>query len=75
MLTIRCAKCRDKIFKYQKMGKGRVLRCYKAKIIEYYTHISGTDVKCKCGNLLGKDEGIFIKMKQSSFIYSGTITK
>jgi hypothetical protein len=75
MLTIRCATCRDKIFKYEKIGKGRVLRCYKVKIREDYTELSDSEVKCKCGNIIGKDEGPFIKMKQSSFIYSGTVTK
>jgi len=74
MLTIKCAGCKRKIFKYKKIGKGRVLRCYKIRIAADYTVSSGDEVKCKCGNIIGKEAG-FIRIRQSAFTYSGTITK
>ena len=73
MLTIRCSKCKRKLFKYRKIGKGRVLRCWKDRIVEDYTVHEGDVVKCSCGNTIGLDKGLFIKMKQSAFTYSGTV--
>jgi len=67
MIVIKCAKCRSKIFKYLKVGKGR--------IVEDYSVRDGNEIKCHCGNLIGIDEGKWIKMKQRSFTYSGTRTK
>lgn len=75
MITIRCAKCNRKVFKYLKIGKGRILRCYKSRVIKDYSIREKNEVKCHCGNLIGINEGEWIKMKQSSFIYSGTKTK
>lgn len=73
MLIIKCAKCKTKLFKYQKIGKGRVLRCWKARIHKSYIEQQSNDeVRCKCGNIFGVDEGGFIKMRQNAFIYSGT---
>lgn len=36
MLTIRCAKCKSKLWKYDKIGQGEVLRCHKARITKWY---------------------------------------
>ena len=73
MLTIRCAKCKRPAFKYIKLGKGRLLRCYKSRIIKDYSMREGKEVRCQqCGNLIGIDEGRWIKLKQGSFICSGT---
>ncbi len=72
MLTIRCAKCKKPVFKYIKVGKGKVLRCYKSRIIKDYTQRDGSKVLCQCGNLIGIDEGRWIKMKQGAFTCSGT---
>ncbi|MCD6600193.1 MAG: hypothetical protein J7L19_06485 [Dehalococcoidia bacterium] len=75
MIVIKCAKCKGKIFKYLKIGKGRILHCWKGRIVEDYSARNGNEVKCQCGNLVGIDEGKWIKMKRRSFIYSGTRTK
>ena len=72
MLTIKCAKCKGKVFRYLKIGKGRVLHCWKKRIIKDYSIHNGNRIVCQCGNLIGIDEGKWIKMKQKSFIYSGT---
>ncbi len=73
MLTIRCSKCKRKLFKYKKIGKGRVLRCWKDRIVEDYTVHEENLIKCPCGSTIGLDKGLFIKMKQRAFTYSGTV--
>jgi len=75
MLTIRCARCRGKVFKYNKIGTGRVLRCYRERIIQDYSIRDGERVLCACGNVVGVDAGGRIKMRQSAFITTGTRTK
>jgi hypothetical protein len=75
MLTIRCSVCRTKIFKYQKVGKGRLLHCWKDRIIEDYTVRDGDQVRCPCGNVVGIDETKWIKIKQHAIMYSGSITR
>lgn len=75
MLTVKCARCGKKILKYRKVGKGRLLHCWKDRITEDRTIRSGQEVKCQCGNLVGIDEGKWIKMKQHSFTHSGSVSK
>jgi len=69
MITIKCAKCKRKVFGYVKIGKGRVLHCWKGRIVKDYSVRDGSEVKCQCSNLIGIDEGKWVKMKQHSFIY------
>jgi len=75
MIIVRCAKCKRKIFKYRKIGKGKLLHCWKDRLIEDYTLREQNEVRCECGNLIGIDEGKWIKMKQYAFFYSGTINR
>lgn len=75
MLTIKCLNCKKKIFRYKKIGKGRLWHCWKDRIIEDYSVRDGSKIKCQCGNSIGIDEGEWIKMKQHSYILSGTITR
>ncbi len=72
MMVIRCAKCKSKLFKYHKIGKGKILRLWKERIKDDYSIKDGATVKCPCGNIVGIDTGPFIKMKQGSFTFSGT---
>jgi len=67
MIIVRCAKCKRKIFKYRKIGKGKLLHCWKDRLIEDYTLRKQNEVRCECGNLIGIDEGKWIKMKQHAF--------
>ncbi len=69
VLIIRCANCNSKVFKYLKVGKGRVLQCWKNRIQENYTIEKGKSVCCPCGNVIGIDTGPSIKIKQHSIIY------
>ena len=71
MLTIRCSKCNQKIFRYLKVGKGRLWHCWKERIAKDFSVRDGNQVKCTCGNSIGLDRGKWIKMKQNSFTYSG----
>jgi hypothetical protein len=71
MLTLRCSRCKKKLIKYRKIGSGRVLKCYKDRVTKYYQDCYHGDLLCRCGNLIGVDMGLFYKMNQSSFIYSG----
>ncbi len=73
MLTIRCARCKKKLWKYRKIGKGEVLRCHKDRITRMY-HAVYRDKRiwCKCGAVIGIDKGRFYKMIAKNFTYSGT---
>lgn len=79
MLIIKCSRCKAKILKYKKIGKGRVLRCWEGRIRKMYGLLEGGRLICrKCGNVIGEVEGnnrgTYIKMNQSEFTYSGTKT-
>ncbi len=75
MLTIKCAICKDKLWKYEKYGKGEVLRCYKSRIKrKYKIQSEGDKILCLCGNVIGIDKGPHIKMIKNGFIYSGMKT-
>ena len=75
MITIKCAKCKKKIFKYEKVGKGQLWHCWKNRIIDDYSVRDGNKIECQCGNSIGIDEGKWIKMKHHSIHYSGTVTR
>ncbi len=75
MIVVKCTQCKSKIFKYQKIGKGRLWHCWEDRITKDYSVRDGNEVKCQCGNLIGIVEGKWIKMKQNSFTYSGAITR
>ncbi len=72
MVTILCIKCRRKLFRYHKVGKGRILRMYKERIEDDFSVKNGREVLCPCGNVIGIDVGPWIKMKQGKFIVRGT---
>lgn len=72
MLVIKCSKCKNKIFKYKKIGKGKVLKCFKDRITRVYDcKIEDANIKCKCDNVIGIDEGSYYKMNKDNFTYSG----
>lgn len=72
MLTIKCAACKRKLWKYEKYGKGEVLRCYKSRIVREYKYQRFDDkILCTCGVEIGIDKGSYIKMIKKGFVYSG----
>lgn len=73
MLVLRCAACKNKLWKYDKFGPGEVLRCHKERIVKKYTFTAqGRKIQCSCGKDIGIDKGSFIKMISKAFTYSGT---
>ena len=74
-MIIRCAKCRAKLLRYKKIGKGKLLHCWKDRILEDHTMRNGDEIRCPCGNLIGIDEKKWIKMKQAAFTWSGAASR
>jgi hypothetical protein len=72
VLSIRCAKCKCKLFKYHKIGQGKVLKCHKERILPLNFIEEDGKMYCPCTNLIGIDKGSFYQMKQGQFVYSGT---
>ena len=73
MLILKCAACKKKLWKYDKVGQGEVLRCHKDRIIKIYASIKEeSKIKCPCGKDIGIDKGTYIKMIAKAFTYSGT---
>ena len=74
MLIIRCAACRKKLWRYDKIGKGEVLRCHKSSIEREFSNcVKRSEVwKYICGKAIGVDMGTFIKMTSKAFTCSGT---
>lgn len=73
MLIIKCAACKAKLFRYDKIGQGEVLRCHKERMKKIYEAVETVDrIVCSCGNRIGIDKGNFYKMIATAFTYSGT---
>lgn len=77
MLTIKCAACKCKLWKYDKIGHGEVLRCHKVRMTRLYQEdilelADGEKVSCQCGREIGIDKGSYIKMIGKAFVYTGT---
>ena len=73
MLILKCAACKKKLWRYDKIGPGEVLRCHKARIDKMYnSEHDGHKIRCPCGKEVGIDKGSFYKMVAKAFTYSGT---
>jgi len=73
MLTLRCARCKKKLLRYQKWGAGEVHRCHKDRIERMEAaQLEGDRLRCVCGETIGIDKGTFFKMVRKAFVYSGT---
>jgi len=74
MLTIKCAACKQKLFKYYKIGQGSVLRCHKDRIHRNYGSAvrDGELVCCGCGRTIGRDKGTYFGMDRGAFTATGT---
>ena len=71
MIIIKCSKCNKKIFKYLKLGRGHLLRCWKDRILEDMSIINENNVMCSCGNIIGRDEKDYLKLNKNSIIIKG----
>lgn len=45
-VDIFCSKCKTRLFKYRKGGKGALIKCFKERIAEDYTQLSCTCPQC-----------------------------
>ena len=73
MLTLRCAACKGKLWRYDKLGQGEVLRCHKDRIKKMYqAHERNGRIYCRCGKDVGIDKGTCYKMIAKAFTYGGT---
>lgn len=74
MLIVKCSACKTKLWRYDKIGPGEVLRCHKARIDKAYAAVTTKEGKlyCSCGKPIGIDKGSFYKMIPKTFTYSGT---
>ena len=73
MLTLRCAACKRKLWRYDKIGQGEVLRCHKDRIRKMYTtSVRDGRIFCECGRDIGIDKGTYYKMIAKAFTYKGT---
>jgi len=64
-LSIQCNQCGEEVFSYVKIGKGTVWHCWKKRILKNNCKKDGKYLFCHCGNLIGKDERVWIKLKQN----------
>jgi len=59
IVKIYCAKCRTLLYKYQKVGNGHLVKCYKDKIIKDFTE---GDLKCSnCKEQFARETMIYRK--------------
>lgn len=73
MLVIKCAACKKKLWKYDKIGQGEVLRCHKDRMTRVYDFKQVDDrITCPCGKDIGIDKGSYVKMIGKAFTYTGT---
>ena len=75
MLTLKCADCRRKLWKYHKIGQGAVHRCHKDRIVRVWNMVERDGkVHCPCGKAVGIDRGSYFTMDKNAFTYKGTKT-
>ncbi len=78
MLILKCAKCKKKLWKYEKIGKGEVIRLHKDRITRHYLDINleglAMDEKlfCVCGQPLAHNKGSCITLVKKGILATGT---
>ncbi len=71
MIIIKCAKCKEYIIKYEKLGKRNIHSCYKSYIQKYY--MPHNNKYSNCEKLIATNRGNYIKMNNHKFTYSKRI--
>ncbi len=75
MLIIRCAYCKEKLYRYDKIGPGQVLRCHKERIDRVFNAplIEDGMVKCpRCKKDFARHTKTCYEMIREGFTYTGT---
>ncbi|HOP67653.1 MAG TPA: hypothetical protein PLM96_08295 [Methanoregulaceae archaeon] len=75
MISIPRASCGRRFLWYQKIGKGKLLHCWKARITRDHTERAGDQVYCPCGQHIGVEEGPWINLHNGSFSVKGSALK
>ena len=57
---------------YEKVTKAHPLMAIFSNTNNYLINNDGDLIKCSCGNIIGRIEANYIKMKQHAFVYTGT---
>lgn len=73
MLVLKCAACKKKLWRYDKIGQGELVRCHKARIDKVYgLEECGAKICCRCGREVGIDKGSYFQMISKAFTSSGS---
>ena len=64
IIVVNCPRCGGKVLKYLKIGRGRLLRLWKDRIVRDYSIHEDNKIKCPiCGYLIGVGEGRYIRVR------------
>ncbi len=70
IIIVRCSRCRAKIFRYLKVGSGKLWHCWKNRILDDYSKRQGDRVLCpKCGSLIGIEKKNYVKLVKGAYRY------
>ena len=72
-MVIKCAKCKTKIIKYNKIGKGKILKFIKSRILKWYIVIPEEEIRCTCGEVIAVDKGNHYATNLKSFTSHGKV--
>ncbi|PJE79096.1 hypothetical protein CI610_01940 [invertebrate metagenome] len=78
MLVFKCVKCKKKLWRYEKIGKGDIVRVHKERINRFFQdfHLEELPIDarilCECGNSVGNNKGTFISMAKNSYMTTGS---
>ncbi len=72
MITVKCSTCGRDLFRYQKLGKGRLHHCWKKRISQDDSIHDGDRYRCPCGAVIGRDAGRKINLERGNITTSGT---
>lgn len=61
-----CARCGRLLFKYEKIGKGKLHHLWRGRILEDRSVREGRVVLCPCGNEIGMDLGMRIELRKKA---------
>ena len=63
-LIIKCNQCNKVLFRYAKIGKGHLIRCWKNRIFDSCLIEKQHQYYCPCGCFVGTDQQVWIKLKK-----------
>ena len=64
-LCICCKACGSTIYRYQKIGAGKVIVCWKKRILKDNSVKKSGEVYCRCGAQIGSDQTLRVKIRRN----------